>query len=255
MDARRVMLGDRGDSSVCRGTVAAQSRLARCRQAVADGGADIVDVKEPRRGSLGMADAPVIRAVHDRLRRSAPKCDERGTGPGPLLSIALGELGEWLGGEEDRRRATLSALKRCDVAYAKLGLSGCRRRPDWFDAWEAVRRTLSERALPGVRWVAVAYADEHRAASPPIEQVVEAAAATGCAGLLVDTFDKRSGTLWDALSAPRLQNAIAAARGHGLFVALAGRLRADDVPAAVAAGADVVAVRSAACAGDVCQCA
>ncbi len=217
---------------------------------MADGGADIVDVKEPRRGSLGMADAPVIRAVHDRLRRSAPKCDERGTGPGPLLSIALGELGEWLGGEEDRRRATLSALKRCDVAYAKLGLSGCRRRPDWFDAWEAVRRTLSERALPGVRWVAVAYADEHRAASPPIEQVVEAAAATGCAGLLVDTFDKRSGTLWDALSAPRLQNAIAAARGHGLFVALAGRLRADDVPAAVAAGADVVAVRSAACAGD-----
>ena len=97
------------------------------RAAVA-GGADIIDVKEPSRGSLGRADASVWQAVRAVVPRSTP------------VSVALGELNEWLAPEP--RQIPESAWAGID--YCKLGLAGA--PADWVECWAQVRRDLRNRA-------------------------------------------------------------------------------------------------------------
>ena len=97
--------------------------------------------------------------------------------------------------------------------------------------------------------VAVAYADWHAAGSPAPDAIIVAAAAAGCRTLLIDTYDKSAAGLFELPAADRLPEWIGRARAAGLSVALAGRLHRGDIPRAATLGADVVAVRSAACRG------
>jgi uncharacterized protein (UPF0264 family) len=55
-------------------------------EAALAGGADIIDIKEPRRGALGMADAAMIAEIVACVDRRVP------------VSAALGELREWAAG-------------------------------------------------------------------------------------------------------------------------------------------------------------
>jgi len=124
--------------------------VAEARSALA-GGAEVIDVKEPSRGPLGRADVAVWQAI----RRVVP--------PEVSLSVALGELPEWMG----------RPLPSCDafsgVSYRKLGLAGT--GPEWARTWEDLR----ERWRAGPSWVAVAYADWRTATAPAPDQVLDAA--------------------------------------------------------------------------------
>jgi len=64
---------------------------------------------------------------------------------------------------------------------------------------------------------------------------------------LLDTAVKDGRGLLDWLSADELASLVADAHAAGLQVALAGALRAEDLPVVRAAGADIAGVRSAAC--------
>ena len=103
-------------------------------------GVDLIDVKEPSRGSLGAADAATLAAIARCVDGRAP------------LSAALGEL------FEARSTATLPAAFR----FAKFGLAGCRARPDWIDRW----RTALAELPPGAAGVAVVYADWRQRGRP-----------------------------------------------------------------------------------------
>src|SRR4051795_6593943 len=74
------------------------------------GGAAVIDVKEPDRGPLGCADFEVCRAV----RRVVP--------PEVPVSVALGELREWMG--TGRTAPPPSPDPFAGIAYRKLGLAG-----------------------------------------------------------------------------------------------------------------------------------
>jgi len=103
-------------------------------------------------------------------------------------------------------------------------------------------------ARPGTGVVLVTYADWSRAgsAAPPV--VIEVAAATGAAGVLLDTAYKDAALF--ALWSPEIVGAwVAAVQRAQLFAALAGSLTARDVPLVRALGADLVGVRGAACVG------
>jgi uncharacterized protein (UPF0264 family) len=67
--------------------------------------------------------------------------------------------------------------------------------------------------------------------------------------VLIDTFDKSAGGLFEPRSPFVVAGWLEQARAAGVGVALAGRLQPRQVPLAVELGADVVAVRSAACVG------
>ena len=187
------------------------------------GGADVIDVKEPNRGSLGAADAQVVAEVAAAVGEFAP------------ISVALGEL------LEGQRFAAGAA----GMAFAKIGLAGCRSRADWPARWRAA---IAE--WPAcVRPVAVVYADWQFADAPPPENVLAEAAAIGCPALLVDTWDKSRGTLFDHWAAQDVTQFCRHVRAAGIAVVLAGSLHGESLAAAAACRPDLIAVRGAVCAG------
>ena len=199
--------------------------------AALQGGADVIDIKEPSRGPLGMADAQMIADVVRAVAASSPDTPR---------SAALGETREWLDG------AAIPVLPR-GLAFVKLGLSGLADRSHWEAAWLSVRGRFEQQAEGRLNWIAVAYADDHLAGSPPVTDVIRQAARTGCRGVLVDTWSKGRGGLRDCVADEQIRDWVHCARSAGLLVALAGRLQSHDLSTSSLQAADVLGVRSAAC--------
>lgn len=193
--------------------------------AAAAGGAHWVDVKEPNRGSLGRPEAATIWQVVKQLAGRVP------------VSVALGELAE-----KPRLNATDRAAL-VGVRRVKVGLAGCRDLP----AWAEVLRSLASSLPPTTSMVAVHYADWRTCRAPGPEEVLELAGQLGCSALLVDTYDKRAGRLFDWFTEASLAELLTAARAADLSCVVAGSLTAADFGDAIATGADILAVRGAAC--------
>ncbi len=204
--------------------------LIECEAALA-GGAEIIDVKEPANGPLGMADLSVIAAIGQRMGG----CESI-----PGLSIALGELREW---SQNQRRVPLPRA----VKWSKLGFAGSRNDRNWRRNWVELRQQLDEAAQRPLRWIAVAYADHLQADSPSLLDVLSAAQQTGCAGLLIDTYDKATGSLLDWLSPIGLVDVVRRAREQRMPLALAGKISLQDLGWLCDLEPDIIAVRSAAC--------
>lgn len=198
-------------------------------RAAIDGGADIVDVKEPRRGSLGRADPEVIAAVAETVRSMAPELP---------VSAALGELRDC---ESQFPRIT------DEMDFVKLGLAGASDAADWPERWGAVRHAIERQWYRPVPWVGVAYADAINAGAPPVDEVIAAAANAGCAGLLIDTCGKSTGGLLSFADQGELLRWAHQIHDAGMFMALAGRITVAELAELSELRADVIAVRSAVC--------
>lgn len=201
--------------------------------AALSGGADIVDAKEPARGSLGTVSGPVLREIS----RSVP--------PAVPLSIALGEIADEAGFEA--AMAVLGGLSaRSSRIYIKIGLSAA---GDGAEAMlgAAVARAARSPLRPAV--VAVAYGDHIAARAPAPGAVTRMAISAGADGVLLDTWGKDGRDLFHHLPEPAVREWAAEARTAGLLVALAGSLSVAGVRAAAELPADIVGVRGAACAG------
>ncbi len=199
-------------------------RSAAEARAAVEGGATVVDVKEPDLGPLGRAPVPVWRAVRAVVPASTP------------VSVALGELRDLDPGE------TWPPDPFAGIAFRKVGLAGA--GPGWSEDWAEARRV----GPAGPRWVAVIYADWERAGAPGPDAVIDrAVAAEDCAGVLVDTWDKaRPSPL--GVSAT-WSDRIDRVRRSGRFVALAGGLDRDALARLAPLEPDLFAVRGAACVG------
>jgi (5-formylfuran-3-yl)methyl phosphate synthase len=201
---------------------------AEARLAVA-GGVDVVDVKNPAEGSLGAPAPGVIAQVRSVLPAERP------------LSAAIGDLPSLPG------TAALAALgaARSGAAYVKIGLWGS----STTEQAVAVLRAAQDAVGGDAEVVAVTYADAARVPSRPLppRQLVAAARLAGVAGCLLDTSVKDGRGLLTWLAAAELAELVAEAHDAGLEMALAGELRAEDLPAVRATGADIAGVRSAAC--------
>ena len=188
------------------------------------GGADVIDVKEPARGSLGRPELATVLAV---LARIAGRAE---------VSAALGELIE----------TDLAALPSPPegLRFVKLGMAGC-LQTDWTARWRAVR----ERLPRTTELVAVLYADWPTAGCPSPQQLLPAAVELGCRTLLIDTFDKTRGGLLEHLPLPRLADVLGQYRDAGFRIVLAGSLSLETIAAVMPLRPDLIAVRGAACAG------
>jgi (5-formylfuran-3-yl)methyl phosphate synthase len=197
-------------------------------RAAATAGADIVDVKNPGEGSLGAPAPAVIADVRSSVPTALP------------VSAAIGDMPNLPG------TAALAALgaAQSGATFVKVGLWGVTTEPDAVALLRAVRE-----AVPGAVVVAAAYADAARVPHAPLApvllpRVAQAARVDAC---LLDTAVKDGRGLLEWLSPATLTALVAEAHAAGLEVALAGALRAEDLPAIRDTGADVAGVRSAAC--------
>lgn len=190
------------------------------------GGADLIDVKEPSRGSLGPADPSVLEEVWRALANRCP------------LSAALGELGE----------AVSMPLPRAvsSYRYLKWGLAGYRESPGQARADLETRKQQLDRSVRGKRMVVVAYADWLRASAPQPDLVLRWATELNL-GLLIDTWRKDATTLLDWLAPPTLAALVADCNAAGVPLALAGRLGVSEIERLRFLQPRWFAVRGAAC--------
>lgn len=206
--------------------------LREIRAAIA-GGADIIDLKDPRRGPLG-AWGP------DRMRAGAAICRAAGV----PVSAALGDAGEWPSGSF--HPASIAAARGAGIV--KVGLRGA------ADPERAVRFlrgavAAARAASPGVVVVAATYAEGETAGALDPRELPGVARRAGADGCLLDTFSKDGRSLLDLMPIPALEGFVAGCRTRGLVCALAGSLGAREVASAARLGADVLGARGALCAG------
>jgi uncharacterized protein (UPF0264 family) len=147
--------------------------------------------------------------------------------------------------------AALAALgaARSGAAFVKVGLWGVATEADAVALLGAVRDAVA--GVPAAVVVAGAYADARRVAHAPLapELLPRVASAAGVGVCLLDTAVKDGRGLLDWLAPDALASLVDDAHAAGLEVALAGALRAEDLPIVRAVGADIAGVRSAACSG------
>lgn len=183
---------------------------------------DLIDIKEPARGTLGPADVSEIEAVLQRVGARLP------------VSAARGEL-----------LTDIDAVANVppELTWAKIGLAGCDVVSHWPDRWwRAVQRWPAS-----VGRVAVVYADHQAAKAPSPPEILDLAKQFQCAAVLVDTFDKSTGGLFSYWTDVQLASFTQRVRAGGMLAVAGGSLDMLSAPRAAAAGVDVVAVRSAAC--------
>ena len=193
-----------------------------------NGGAAIIDVKEPRHGSLGRAEDGVIQAVLRAVGHARP------------VSAALGE---WA---DDAR-----TIPAGDLTYVKWGLAGCRAHADWQ---ASLLQTHAQRSQPQI--VFVAYADWQCAQAPSVDEVFALAQERPGSVLLVDTHckdadpGKHRPTLLDWLPAAWIDDLCVRCRAARVRIALAGSLDVSEIQSLLHVRPDWFAVRGAVCDGD-----
>jgi uncharacterized protein (UPF0264 family) len=194
-------------------------------RAALDGGAALIDVKEPAHGPLGRASAEVVAEV---VQAVAGRCP---------VSAALGELADHRGD-----------VPQQGLSYVKWGLAGCGL--DWQRKLEPL---LASPAPPKV--VLAAYADWQCAQAPEPEAVFALASAQPGGVLLLDTCCKtvspslgRRPNLLDWLPLAWVEDLCHRCRRAGVRIALAGSLGAAEIAALRGARPDWFAVRGAVCA-------
>lgn len=195
---------------------------------------DIIDVKEPKAGALGMASVEVIESCLQQVQSINPLSQ---------TSLACGEVIDW------ERSRTPAGEIRVAPEYLKLGLAGLGNDSNWEQRWLKTRTQISGCFDPSTQpqWIAVVYADTALANSPAPDEIIQAAASTGCVGLLFDTFSKQEGTFADWVSPDQLGGFLHQIHTAGLFCAVAGRLTEQSIIDLQKLPVDIFGVRSAVC--------
>jgi uncharacterized protein (UPF0264 family) len=202
--------------------------------AALDGGADIIDAKEPSHGSIGAVSPSVLGRIIERVPAEHP------------LSIALGDVAN-----PRQVELAISALdlpRRIGPIYLKVGFATVTSPYAVAELLRtAVQAAARHSAFPHL--IAVAYADYSLAQTVEAEAIMAAALDAGCAGILLDTFGKIGGNLLTWYPPDALARWIADGRENGLLTAIAGGLGTREVAGVSALEPDVLGVRGAACDG------
>jgi (5-formylfuran-3-yl)methyl phosphate synthase len=194
-----------------------------------EGGADIIDAKEPDAGALGAVSLETFGSIVERVAGRVP------------VSAALGEARDGSAIDD-----LVQAFARAGATFVKIGFAGVDRQDDVIASIADARRGAADTKTAVV---AVAYADYQRVDSLRPDLIAEGAAAGVAQGVLLDTCDKDGPGLLQLVAEGWLREWVDRAQSAGLFVALAGQLRAPDLTAIQACHADIVGVRGAVCDG------
>jgi uncharacterized protein (UPF0264 family) len=195
------------------------------------GGADILDVKNPKEGSLGANFPRVIREVKEIM----PKNLE--------LSATIGDLPNLPG------TASLAALGAAvsGVDYVKVGLFGVKTSEEATTLMTEVVRAVKEYDSD-LKTIASGYADFRYVGCVSPMELPTVAHKAGADGVLVDVKIKNGkDNLFSFLSDERLGDFVTQAHNYNLLAALAGSLDKQDIQRVHSLGADIIGVRGAVC--------
>jgi uncharacterized protein (UPF0264 family) len=184
-------------------------------------GAEIIDGKNPAEGALGALPHATVRSIVEAVGHAVPVSATVGDHP-PIPDILCDAA---------------AAMAATGVDLVKIG---------FFDGGDASASiaALGRRHLGPTRLVGLLLADRS-----PDFTLIPAMAAAGFAGVMLDTATKDGRALPDIMNAAEIARFVAAARGSGLFVGLAGALRLEHIPVVAASNPDIIGFRGALCSG------
>ena len=194
-----------------------------------EGGADIIDLKNPDEGSLGAAAPWFIREVKNRAIDYP-------------ISAAIGDMPNLPG------TAALAAIGAATSGadYVKIGLFGTHTEEECINLMTAVVKAVRN-YNPKIIIVGAGFADaeSYGGINPmKIPMIIKSA---GADIAMLDTKNKDGKRLFDYLNLDKLKQFVVESHSLGLQAALAGSLRAEDLSIVYKLGADVTGFRGAAC--------
>lgn len=196
------------------------------------GGADIVDVKNPKEGSLGANFPWIIESI----REATP--DEM------LVSATLGDVPYKPGTISLAAYGALTA----GADYIKVGLYGTSNYDEAVEVMKNVVKAVKDKNSDAIV-VAAGYADAHRVGAINPFEIPKVAKDSGSDLAMLDTAVKDGKTLFDYMNIDDLTKFVGETKEYGLKSALAGSVKKDQLKPLYDIGCDVVGVRGAACTG------
>jgi uncharacterized protein (UPF0264 family) len=197
------------------------------------GGADILDVKNPKEGSLGANFPWAIRAVVDLAGGRVP------------VSATIGDLDYKPG------TASLAALGAAisGADYVKAGLLGVKTQSQAEKMLEGIVKAVKD-FDPSKKVVAAGYSDYSRAGCVSPMLLPAAAAKAGADLVMVDTAIKDGRSTFEFMSEEALREFISLGHAEGLEVALAGTIGFEHLEMLKRLNPDIIGVRGIVCGGD-----
>lgn len=195
-----------------------------------EGGADIIDVKNPNEGSLGANFPRIIRQIIEITPRNIEVSATIGDLPNLPGTASLAALGAAVSGTD----------------YVKAGLYGVKETGEATSLMKEVSRAVKDFDA-ALKVIAAGYADFRRVGCLNPQELPEIAHESGVDGVMIDVKIKRREKLFDFLSDHELWEFIDKSHKYGLTVALAGSLDEEDLSRVFSLGADIIGVRRAVC--------
>jgi len=187
---------------------------------VYQGGADIIDLKEPNDGALGAAPLHEIHHVVDDLWE---KC---------VISATIGDLPA----DYARINEKVSLTAETGVDYVKVGMFSDRHI-------ETCLPNLIHCTNKGISIIAVFFADMEF----DVDFALRVASDARLKGVMLDTAKKNSGGLLIHQNIMQLEYFVNRAKHHDLLTGLAGSLAQEDIPQLLKAAPDYIGFRTALC--------
>ena len=194
------------------------------------GGADIIDVKNPKEGALGASFPWIIKRIKD----ITPETVE--------VSCTLGDLPNLPGA------MSLAALGAATtgVDYIKAGLYGVKTKSEAVYLMRNIVKA-ARHCKPKIKVVATGYADAERVGAVNPLLVPEIARKSEAYVAMIDTALKDGKNLFTFLTVEQLKRFVDDAHAFGLKAGFAGSLKKEDLATAYALGADIAGFRGAVC--------
>ncbi|NCN65512.1 MAG: hypothetical protein GW779_05630 [Candidatus Altiarchaeum hamiconexum] len=199
-----------------------------------EGKADIIDVKNPKEGSLGACTPKTIKETGKISHNYNLLC-----------SAAIGDV-------QHVGNASLAALGAaiCCVDYIKVGLMTESTAPAVSIMKAVTKEVSSYKNFYGekIKVVAVGFADWYLANTFPVEELYNIGLAGNCDVLMIDTAIKGGKNLFDFMKKKEVADFARTASDLGFEVAIAGSLRNKEISVLRnISEIDIIGVRSAAC--------
>jgi Uncharacterized protein conserved in archaea len=202
-----------------------------------EGGADIVDVKNPKEGSLGANFPWVIRSVKESINSKKP------------ISATIGDFNFKPG------TASLAALGAAVAGadYIKVGLYDVQTEEQALEMLTNITRSVKD-YNPDLKVVASGYSDYERINSINPQLLPAVGAKAGVDVVMVDTGIKDGRSTFEFMDEEELTKFTTAIRAVGLESAIAGTLKFEDLPVLKRIQPDIIGVRGMVCGGDRNSC-
>lgn len=185
-------------------------------------GADIIDLKDPSRGTLGALRVDIVRHI------------VRAVGGRRPISATVGDI---VSMNPRQLARAVERTAQTGVDYIKVGFFPARSATSCVDA-------LAASTAGGVRIVAVLFGDR-----VPDFSLLPYLAHRGFAGVMLDTASKNGKSLRDSITDTELAAFVRQAKLLQMITGLAGSLRSSDVVPLLRLEPEYLGFRGALCAG------